>query len=469
MAAGFIDILSDRKAHGWATGDHDDAVIVELLANDALIGEVLADEYREDLFFAGYGAGRHGWTIEIPDEIWSRGSSFSARIKGTGFPLVNNAERASKRHFQNFLNSTFSGYPKVETAFTSRSVDEIDVVISREMIHIYREMPEYIIEPGSIWDVSSKSPRSSFKEILRQGSAGHLAEFLVSLPTKQEAEGFLQGESAYRAFLATDAVGLGACEGPTKDALVSLAQYLALERLETAEVGPLGEAILLDQSVLAMRIGVELGIKLAPPVVLSGLLGLKIGDEILHRRAIQAVYTALRALSVSRKEGHLCEIGGGVGMAAYYAMILGGSRYTLVDLPTMCLFQYFYLRRALPNKTISIVLTPSHKSSDVNIIPASVFGHLPSEWRWDAIVNCDSFPEMGESVCSQYFEAFRGRSPLLLSINQEANCPLTHNVNGPRQPVVSQMLRRRRGYRSLYRTRSWLRHGFAEELYQIEA
>ena len=467
MGIGFIDIIGDRKVSGWASGDKGGPVVVELLADGILVGEAIADIYREDLVYAGYGDGRHGWIIEVPPDLWKR--SFTARIKNDGLILTNNAEKNSKRHFQNFLNSTFNGFPIVECGFTSRTLDQVDVAVASELIEISKHISEYGSEPGSIWDIHDKASRSTFKQILRQEDPEKLADFLVTLPTKQEAEGFLQGEAAYRAFLATDSVGLGVCEGPTKDELLSLAQYLSIERLESVEVGALGEAIHLDQRLLATRIENEIGIKLAPPMVLNGLLGIRIDSGVLDRRAIQAVYTAHRLLSVSeRTEGHLCEIGGGIGMAAYYAVMLGSKKFTIVDLNNMCLFQYFYLRRALPDHNIAIITSFHQAQSDINIVPASVFNQLGNEWRWDAIVNCDSFPEMGEAICSRYFSAFRGHSPLLLSINQEANSPLTADVYGARQPVVSQMLRHHPGYRRLYRFRSWLRHGFSEELYQID-
>ena len=73
---------------------------------------------------------------------------------------------------------------------------------------------------------------------------------------------------------------------------------------------------------------------------------------------------------------------------------------------------------------------------------------------------------MGVEVCTSYFDLIAQRARLLLSINQEANGPLTNDIRGPRQPAVAELLSKRSDFARVYRFRTWLRKGFAEELWR---
>jgi len=81
----------------------------------------------------------------------------------------------------------------------------------------------------------------------------------------------------------------------------------------------------------------------------------------------------------------------------------------------------------------------------------------------DIVLNCDSFPELGDEVCRKYFALIKGWAPLLLSINQEAN----REIRGPdeRQSIVGALLPEF-GFTRLYRFRSWIRKGYVEELWR---
>jgi hypothetical protein len=84
----------------------------------------------------------------------------------------------------------------------------------------------------------------------------------------------------------------------------------------------------------------------------------------------------------------------------------------------------------------------------------------------DIVVNCDSFPEMGDGVCRGYFFMIRNWAPLLLSINQEANRKVGRS--GERQSVVGDLLPEF-DYARRYRFRSWIRRGYVEELWSAPA
>ena len=103
--------------------------------------------------------------------------------------------------------------------------------------------------------------------------------------------------------------------------------------------------------------------------------------------------------------------------------------------------QYYVLRMAMPDVTIKMLRDdePVPTADGVYLVTAASFPRRTAE-RCDLVVNCDSFPEMGDDICRNYFDAIAERSRLLFSINQEANGPLSNNVNGPRQPVVTEMI-----------------------------
>jgi hypothetical protein len=60
---GFVDEVSPNRICGWAQNiDHPEApVCLDVFANGRLIGQTLANKYREDLELAGLGSGRHSF------------------------------------------------------------------------------------------------------------------------------------------------------------------------------------------------------------------------------------------------------------------------------------------------------------------------------------------------------------------------------------------------------------------------
>jgi O-antigen biosynthesis protein len=65
---GHLDVVTSRSIEGWARcAAHPDApVCLDIFAGEQLIGQVLANRYREDLERAGIGRGRHGFLFALP-------------------------------------------------------------------------------------------------------------------------------------------------------------------------------------------------------------------------------------------------------------------------------------------------------------------------------------------------------------------------------------------------------------------
>ncbi len=65
---GYLDLISVNSVEGWAQNvDHPEApVCLDILVGGSLVGQVLANRYREDLERAGMGSGRHSFEFAPP-------------------------------------------------------------------------------------------------------------------------------------------------------------------------------------------------------------------------------------------------------------------------------------------------------------------------------------------------------------------------------------------------------------------
>ena len=82
--------------------------------------------------------------------------------------------------------------------------------------------------------------------------------------------------------------------------------------------------------------------------------------------------------------------------------------------------------------------------------------------------NQDSFPEISRRTIEEYArEIARITSGYFLSINHESEHPISSG--GARHLVVPRLLERAPGFRRLSRAPYWLRRGYVEELYRVQA
>ena len=471
-ANGYLDSVASRTLSGWAYDPMvGGPVTIEVQAGGRAVGRVRADGFRADLLAAGYGDGRCGFSMPLSDEQWSQLGPIGGVtlvIVETGRSLTNAVEIQQRKQIERFRNSVIHGRPAETAVFTEVALTDRTVEIAAEVAALARNMQGDAIEESSIWDGIQAGQRELDDYVRRDDNRG-LARFLLDIPKTDAGNGFIQGREAYSDFSRTSQEGRDHAIAFVKDGLVSIAQYLGLERLECAEQGEWGRVIHTDTDELIDRIGAELGFGIVPPAVFDGLLGLRTKQGIITDRDAHAIYAAHRLMEHARDTRDVCEIGGGVGRAAYYAHKMGARRHTMVDLSSMLLFQYFYLRMTLPEATVRLVTDPGQEPADFNLVPAGMFASLGRHWQWDAVLNCDSFPEMGERICNDYLTELRHRTPTLVSINQEAMGPLNADGAGARQVPVAHVMRQRNDYTRAYRFRTWVRQGYAEEVYHPRA
>lgn len=97
-AEGCVDAVTDDLLFGWAwyPGNPDRKVILDILAEDEVVGTVIADQLRDDLAANGVGDGHHAFSYRFRENGIERGR-LSVRVKGTAraLPVVAQAADAS--------------------------------------------------------------------------------------------------------------------------------------------------------------------------------------------------------------------------------------------------------------------------------------------------------------------------------------------------------------------------------------
>ena len=88
---GFIDAIEDGRIFGWALDveNPEQKLTIDIFHGPTLIGQTLADRYREDLEGYGDGSGRHAFVYNLPKELWAEDSAtFYACFEGVNIPLL---------------------------------------------------------------------------------------------------------------------------------------------------------------------------------------------------------------------------------------------------------------------------------------------------------------------------------------------------------------------------------------------
>ncbi|WP_439558304.1 T9SS type A sorting domain-containing protein, partial [Dyadobacter sp.] len=82
------------KGYAWDKNYPDKVLTVELLDGNTVVGTTNANAYREDLFAAGMGTGKYGFSLPLPASLKDGQShTLSIRIKGTGVLLASSPRK----------------------------------------------------------------------------------------------------------------------------------------------------------------------------------------------------------------------------------------------------------------------------------------------------------------------------------------------------------------------------------------
>ena len=473
---GFVDFANETSIWGWVfdNSSPDAPVTVEILADGVVIAKNMANAFREDLLQHGKGNGKHGFSLGMQNA--GAKSPLQARIEGKRWLLPSSQPSSLPvRNSHNFWHSLEYGFPAVNHRLSIPKASSDEPAILKRLIAAYHRAiqndPANQQAKGDMWSYLKESCHGELIHLLLEENINGLGTYLRDAHNRGITQGVTQGAMVTEALRTNPATALFV-RSQFVDYLVSLAEYLGILDVESPEqYGEWAENLHCDPELLLAEIEAKLGISVVAPDVVGSLFGLATSRGILSGRDLLALYGVLRLRDIVQQSGldneGVCEIGGGLGGAAYYSTLLGTHTHTIIDLPLLNVLQGYYLMRALPGKTVTLYGEPSTECPSVRILPTWEFER--SENRYSMLFNMDSMPEIHIDYSLGYLRRAKlNVSHYFLSINQEARAPQSPNTN-TKHTVVRDLVSTAGGYERLYRFRHWLRPGYVEELYRIRS
>lgn len=317
-----------------------------------------------------------------------------------------------------------------------------------------------------MWAWMFNTYQQPLADALERHDPAGLARLLASMFQREFTKGLMvyADVSNSRSWLGSRILSL-----KSLDALVSLAEALGVVPIEAPEQRRAGLAFGGDVEELLARVDDALGFRVDFPN-LGAPFGMTVDGRLSTHETPEQIYAAVRLDQATR--AHLgrpprtplriVEIGGGYGAMCYWYLCLNTSdvRYTIVDLPIMNVLQGYFLSNALGVDAVSLYREPDAR---VRIVPDSALADVESPF--DALVNKDSMPEMpydavlgylqwGRSACSGFFYSYNHETPLQFPDHGSGHVPAAIKQVG--------------GFTLRRRDHSWLRRGYAEEIYRPE-
>lgn len=211
------------------------------------------------------------------------------------------------------------------------------------------------------------------------------------------------------------------------------------------------------------RTEAALGASLDFPAV-GAAYGIEVAGRLITPDSPDQIYGAARLaaamasyLEPAAVAPHVVEIGGGYGAMACWLLRMREATYTIVDLPVVNVMQGYFLGRALGSDDVALYGEPPAK---VTIVPDHALASVRAPC--DVLANKDSMPEIPRAALLGYLDWARGAcTGLFYSYNQEAGAVF----DGAAQSVVPEVLAETGGFTRVRREHSWLRRGYAEEVY----
>lgn len=335
--------------------------------------------------------------------------------------------------------------------------------LAQRAITAYRAGPQLDVAAGPVWEALVRDNQARLVSQLAEGDAEALAADLAALGRSHAAQGFFGGARQH-AKCATDPDFAALLAIWTYDKLVSLAEAIGAIPLELPEAGSWAQTVELSPESLFASIEQKLDIDLSPPSHIGGQLGLCVGSRTLTMRVLEAIYAAYRLRQIAQTDnlGRVCEIGGGAGLTAYYASLLGIGEYVIIDLPSMNAVQAYVLGGSRLGDRIALY-GETAGGAGIHVLPHTAFAAL-AQGSIDILYNQDSLPEIEVGAAGAYLQQAKQLGiRLFLSINQEAHLPAGDTC----QHSVPELVADVGSYRLLGRHRHWLRQGYVEELYRV--
>lgn len=334
-----------------------------------------------------------------------------------------------------------------------------DPVLMRRLLAAYKASQEHAVEvslpfvEADMWDNIIAQEMEPFKSAVEAGDTNAMFDYLSKIGEHYVWFGGLTlGVDGYTPhhWTANQIVQL------YWEKMVALAEACGALCIENPESGAYQCNIQLDPIEVLAKLEATIGVSLTPPDNILPTFGLKIGKDVYHYRHINAIYAAQLLTSLVSQSGQVAEIGGGLGLLALYAQRIKSLEYSIYDLPISCIISGFFLLHALGPDRVCLFREDGPKTA-IRIKPYWTFAEAPPN-SLDLVVNQDGLNEVALAKAQflmQHTE--RATRSYFLSLNHETF------GNGRR---VSAYVNQFTDMTRLWRSKTWVREGYVDELYE---
>jgi putative sugar O-methyltransferase len=248
------------------------------------------------------------------------------------------------------------------------------------------------------------------------------------------------------------------------DLIISLCEYFAYVRLESPAQGDFGNYINEDIQELIKKLEISCNFDIGFPNIGSPY-GICINDRLITFENLEHLYAAERTWEYinlfyenNNKKINIVEIGGGYGGLARNIILKKTdliNSYTLVDLPLMIAYQKYFLKNFFNESKIL---------DKIKFVTHDTFSKENNQF--DIMINQNSFPEMTADIVRDYLEIFsqNNNGSLLISFNHEA----ISKYKGKFQVALPEIINDLKIFKKIIRNLSWVREGYAENVYKIQ-
>ncbi|WP_209220382.1 hypothetical protein [Thalassospira sp. A3_1] len=238
--------------------------------------------------------------------------------------------------------------------------------------------------------------------------------------------------------------------------LVLLGEACGALCIENPESGPYESNIRLSPEIVLAKIEAQIGVSLSPPDNILTTFGIKVGSGVYHYRHINAIYAAQMMANLLPDAGRVVEVGGGLGLLALYAQRMKTLDYSIYDLPISGMISGFFLLNTLGADQVCLFGEDRQKAA-VHIKPFWTLADISTN-SVDLVVNQDGLNEIDLVTVEfliQHME--RVTKSRFLSLNLET-------LGEDRR--VAAYVRQFTDMKRLWRSKTWVREGYVDELYE---
>lgn len=255
------------------------------------------------------------------------------------------------------------------------------------------------------------------------------------------------------------------------DLIISLAEYLRLTRLESAQQGSFANYS--KKNIIDILKSIEL--KISNSISFPNI-GSPYGIQVIDKKLItfedlEHLYAALRIVEyinlhkINRFNNiNIIEIGGGYGGLCKWLIKLldkNISNYTIVDLPLINIIQNYFLSLYFGEDKVNFKYNSKDK---ISIISPSEYFNNYKKSNFTIVINQNSMPEMNNKIVNNYLDSFiKKEFNYFFSFNHEAISTYKDNL----QVSVREEALKKNNFKLLNRNLSFMRTGYLEEIYSV--